>query len=162
MDKKNTYIFLDEHHINYKAYEHPALFSAKELDSVNIPNKDHIVKNLFLRDDKKRNYYLVVVPINKKVNLKSLSDKIQSRRLSFASEDKLWELLKLKSGSVTPLGILNDVDKTVTVIFDSSMQNRQIGIHPMENTATVFIAFEDVLKLIENHGNRVIVCNLDE
>ena len=162
MDKKSTYAFLDEHHINYKAYEHPALFSAEELDSVNIPNKDHIVKNLFLRDDKKRNYYLVVVPINKRVNLKSLSDKIQSRRLSFASEDKLWELLKLKSGSVTPLGILNDVDKTVTVIFDGSMQNRQIGIHPMENTATVFIAFEDVLKLVESHGNRAIVCNLDE
>lgn len=162
MDKKSAYTFLDEHHISYKAYEHPALFSAEELESVDIPNKDHIVKNLFLRDDKKRNYYLVVVPINKRVDLKSLSKKIESRRLSFASEDKLWELLKLKSGSVTPLGILNDADKIVTVIFDAGMKGQQIGIHPMENTATVFMAFDDVLNLVKSHGNKVIVCDLDE
>lgn len=160
MDKRGIYSFLDEHHICYEAYEHPALFSAEELDSIDIPNKGDIVKNLFLCDDKKKNYYLAVVPINKRVNLKNLSKTIGSRKLSFASENKLWELFKLKRGSVTPLGVLNDDNKIVTVIFDSSMKGQNIGIHPMENTATVFIAFDDVLKIVKNHGNSVITCSV--
>jgi Ala-tRNA(Pro) deacylase len=162
LDKQGIYSFLDKNNIDYKSYEHPALFSAGQMDGINIPDKDKIVKNLFLRDDKKKNYYLVVVPIDKRVNIKKLSANIGSRRLSFADEAALWDLLKLKAGSVTPLGVLNDEEKKVTVVFDACMQNRQIGIHPMENTATVFISFEDVLSIVQSHGNKTIVCSLDE
>lgn len=160
-DKKDIYAFLDEQHVVYEAYEHPAAYTIEELDALHIPNKELIVKNLFLRDDKKKSYYLVTVPGYKTVNLKSLSEKISSRKLSFASEEKLKEFLMLEKGHVTPIGVLNNVQKNVTVVFDKSLQGQRIGIHPLENTATIFLAFEDVRKLIEEHENSVVMCEFE-
>lgn len=160
-DKKGTYALLDKYHFTYEAYEHPAVYTIEELDMLNIPHKEQIVKNLFLRDDKKKNYYLVTVPGHKIVNLKSLSERIHSRKLSFASKEKLQEFLMLEKGHVTPIGVLNNLQKNVIVVFDNSLRGQQIGIHPMENTATVFLALEDVMKLIEDHGNAVVMCDFD-
>ena len=159
--KKGTYELLNKYQFVYEIYEHSPVYTIEEMDALNIPHSERIVKNLFLRDDKKKNYYLVTVPGHKTVNLKSLSEKIPSRKLSFASEESLMELLMLERGHVTPLGVLNNTQKNVIVVFDKSLQNRQIGIHPMENTATIFIAFEDVKKLVEDHGNAVVMCDFD-
>ena len=35
------------------------------MDALALPFANAVVKNLFLRDDKKRNYYLVVMPEDK-------------------------------------------------------------------------------------------------
>lgn len=161
LDKKGTYDFMNEKGIAYDAHEHHAVYTIEEMDSLNLPQSERIVKNLFLRDDKKRNYYLVTMPGHKAVNLKSLAEKIPSRKLSFANEESLKELLALEKGHVTPLGVLNNEQKNVTVVFDKDLQNQQIGIHPMENTATIFIALEDVVKLVKEHGNEVVMCDID-
>ena len=151
LDKKGLYDLLDQYGMAYEAFEHPAVYSIEEMDALNLPHSERVAKNLFLRDDKKQHYYLVTVPGHKTVNLRSLREQIASRKLTFASEESLRELLMLEKGHVTPLGVLNNAEKNVIVIFDRSLQNRQIGIHPMENTATIFMAFEDVEKLIQNH-----------
>ena len=161
LDKKSIYGLLNQHHFAYEIYEHPAVYTIEDLDALNFPHSEQIVKNLFLRDDKKRNYYLVTVPGHKTIDLKSLSARIPSRRLSFANEEALWELLMLKKGHVTPLGVLNNTQKNVIVVFDQSLRNQRIGIHPLENTATIFIAFEDVEKLIRDHGNAIVMCDFD-
>jgi len=112
-----------------------------------------------LRDDRKKNFYLVSVPGHRSINLKTLAERIPSRKLSFASEADLWEWLRLEKGHVTPLGVLNDEQKDVIVVFDRALRGQQIGIHPMENTATIFLAFEDVRRLVEEHGNPVVLCD---
>ncbi len=161
LDKKGTYNLLDQYHIRYEAYEHQAVYTIEELDALKLAHSEQIVKNLFLRDDKKKKYYLVTVPGHKTVNLKSLSERIPSRKLSFANEESLRELLMLERGHVTPLGVLNNPQKNVIVVFDQSLQNQRIGIHPMENTATIFVALEDVKKLIMDHGNAVLMCDIE-
>jgi Ala-tRNA(Pro) deacylase len=161
LDKKETYALLDRLGFVYERYEHSAVYTIEEMDALDLPHKEQVVKNLFLRDDKKRNYYLVTLPGHKSANLKSLSERIPSRKLSFASEDDLRKLLMLEKGHVTPLGVLNNAEKNVTVVFDRSLQGQRIGIHPMENTATVFLAFEDVKKVIDHHGNPIVMCNFD-
>jgi len=92
--------------------------------------------------------------------LKSLSIQIKSRRLSFANDQCLEKFLGLKPGNVTPLGILNNEQRNVIVVFDSDLKGEIVGIHPMENTATVFLLVEDLLPLIQNHGNTVIICDI--
>lgn len=161
LSKKGTYELFDKYHFIYEVYEHFPVYTIEELDALNIPHPEQIVKNLFLRDDKKQNYYLVTVPGHKTVNLKSLSEKIPSRKLSFASEESLRELLLLERGHVTPIGVLNNAQKNVIVVFDKSLKEQRIGIHPMENTATVFLAFEDIKKIIEDHGNVIVMCDFD-
>jgi Ala-tRNA(Pro) deacylase len=125
------------------------------MEALDIENKDQIPKNLFLRDDKKRRRILLVLDKEKQVNLKELGRKINSRPLSFASEEMLHECLGLSKGSVTPLGILNDDSRKVEVMIDSGLLSYgQIGVHPNDNTATVFLSLKDLECVISHHGNQ--------
>ena len=152
--------FLNEKNISFEFYQHAPAYSIDDLEALAIPHTEDIVKNLFLRDDKKRNYYLVTLPGHKKIDLKKLSEKIPSRRLSFASEDMLYEKLLLKKGNVTPLGVLNNKEKNVIVVFDKNLQGKTIGVHPMDNSKTVFLRFEALIELIKNNGNPIILCDI--
>ena len=78
-----------------------------------------------------------------------------SRRLSFASEDELGALMGLTKGSVTPLGYMNDAAKKVKFVIDSVFRGGVIGVHPCDNTATVWLKTEELMSLIRKHGNFV-------
>ncbi len=154
MSKEEVYLKLKELGIEYEKFDHIPIYTIEEANNLNIKNKEYVAKNLFLRDDKKRNYYLLVVKNNKKVALNDLKNKINSRRLSFASEEDLEKYLKLKKGSVTPLGVLNDKNNLVKVIIDEDiLQDKLIGVHPNDNSATIFIQVKDLIKLIALNGN---------
>ncbi|MEG0998896.1 MAG: YbaK/EbsC family protein [Clostridiales bacterium] len=118
-------------------------------------DKDEVIpKNLFLRDNKKTHYYLVAIDKNKRLDLKKLRQQLQSRSLTFASNADLEKYLGLTQGSVSPLGILNDVTLSVEIILDTDiMVNKKIGIHPNENTATIWLNPKDLENLIITHGN---------
>lgn len=47
----------------------------EELENIDLPYPEADGKNLFVRDDKKRNYYLITVKGNKKLNLKEFRKK---------------------------------------------------------------------------------------
>ena len=106
MNKEETYAFLKENNIEFEAVEHKAVFNMDELDTIELPHPEWEAKNLFVRDDKKRNYYLITVKGAKRVDLKEFRQKHGLRALSFASADDLLEIMKLTPGSVTPLGLL--------------------------------------------------------
>lgn len=78
----------------------------------NCPNPEADAKNLFVRDSKRRDYYLITVRGDKRVDLKQFRQQNQTRSLSFASAEELGELLGLIPGAVTPLGLLNDGEQT--------------------------------------------------
>ncbi len=154
MSKEEVYLKLKELGIEYEKFDHIPIYTIEEANNLNIKNKEYVAKNLFLTDDKKRNYYLLVVKNNKKIDLNDLKNKINSRRLSFASEEDLEKYLKLKKGSVTPLGVLNDKNNLVKVIIDEDiLQDKLIGVHPNDNSATIFIQVKDLIKLIALNGN---------
>lgn len=156
MSKEEVYLKLKELNIEYLKIDHIPIYTIDEANNLDIENKEYIAKNLFLRDDKKRNYYLLVVKSNKKIDLNDLKNKINSRRLSFASSEDLEKYLKLKKGSVTPLGVLNDVERKVKVIIDEDILKEEIvGVHPNDNDATVFMKTKDLIRIIELNGNLV-------
>ena len=129
----------------------------EELSEVEIPQPKYDAKNLFVRDDKKRNYYLITVKGNKRVDLKEFKTKNNTRRLSFASKQDLMDIIGVAAGSVTPLALLNDKDLKVVFYLDKDFLNdkRIIGIHPNDNTATVWLKIEDLIDIIKEHGNQV-------
>lgn len=152
--KQDIYDILKEMNIDYSVTEHKPVYTIEEMNELGMENIDHVIKNLFIRDDKKKNYYLVLVQKDKTVNLNKLKETINSRRLSFASEEDLEKYLGLKKGAVSPLGIVNDENKFVKVIIDRDIKKLEfIGVHPIENTATVWINVEDLQKLIKSNGN---------
>ncbi len=144
--------FLERLNINYEKVEHKPVYTVEEAQKI----KDKIYgigcKNLFLKS-KSHKYYLYVLREEKKADLKSLSEILQCGRISFASEEQLYECLKLKRGSVTPLGIINDNSKVI-VILDKELKGEKILVHPNVNTETVSIEYEDLLKVIRHCKNK--------
>lgn len=59
------------------------------------------------------------------------------------------------SGSVTPLGLLNDPDRSVQFYLDRDFEGDRIGVHPNDNTATVWLSTRDLLDLLREHGSPV-------
>ena len=134
--------------IAFEETRHPPVYTVDDMLALDMPHPDRIAKNLFLRDDKKRNYYLVVSREDRKVDLKALREVLGSRPLSMASENDLWEFLKLRKGAVTPFGVLNDPQRRVDVVIDSFFEGSSLGIHPNDNTCTVWLGSEDLVSLI--------------
>lgn len=129
------------------------MYTVEEAAALNLPYLEAAAKNLFLRDDKKKNFYLLVARDDASVNLKELREKIGSRPLSFASPQLLDEILGLIPGSVTPLGILNDEERKVEVLMDSAFEGKRIAMHPNENTATLWMQEENLAGIVREHGN---------
>ena len=162
MNKQDVYNFIKSKGIWYEITEHKAVFSMDELSEVEVPYPEYDAKNLFVRDDKKRNYYLITVKGDKRVDLKEFRRQNNTRPLSFASEQELMNIMNLIAGSVTPLGMLNDKELKVAFYLDKEFLNGKqiIGIHPNENTATLWLKVEDLISIIKEHGNEVNIVEL--
>ena len=97
---------------------------------------------------------------DKRVNLKEFRKAHGLRNLSFASAEELMSIIKLIPGAVTPLGLLNDEDRKVTLYLDSAFSDGLIGVHPNDNTATLWLRGLDLVKMIEDHGNIVNIVDI--
>ena len=90
------------------------------------------------------------------MNLKELQQKLECSALSFASENRLQKYLGLTKGAVTPLGIYNNHDHSVIVILDNELKEKKaIGVHPNDNTATLWLTFDDIVTVVTEHGNEI-------
>lgn len=158
MNKEDVYKFLDSKNIWYEVTNHKAVFSMSEIEKVDSVYKEFEAKNLFLNDDKKQNYYLLTVMTDKKIDLKKFRKENNTRPLSFAKEEELIKILNLKPGSVTPFGLLNNTGNNVEWYIDKAfMKENIIGIHPNENTATVWLHVNDLISIIKEKDNKVYV-----
>lgn len=162
MDKEKIIELLKEENIWYEITEHKAVYNMQELEDIELPYKEVDGKNIFLRDDKKRNYYLITVKGDKKINLKEFKEQQNTRPLSFASENELMSIMNLTPGSVTPFGLLNDKDLKVQYFIDKEFLagTQIIGVHPNENTATVWLKSEDLIGIIKEHGNHIKIIDI--
>ena len=161
MNKNETLHYLDQHGIKYEIVEHPAVYNMAEMEEIALPHPEADAKNLFVRDDKKRNYYLLTIKGDKRVNLQQFREENGTRRLSFASTKDLNEKLGLEPGSVTPLGLLNDSHREIPFYLDSYFSDQpRIAVHPNDNTATVWLDPQDLIAVIKGLGNPVRVVKM--
>jgi Ala-tRNA(Pro) deacylase len=147
--KQRVYDALDKLKIKYEVVEHEPVHTMEDMDRLGLPEKGTLCKNLFLRDSKGKRHFLVTCDEKKTVDLKSLGRQLGGGNLSFASEDRLEKYLGLKQGSVSPFGLMNDTDHAVEFFIDKDLSKcKSLGIHPLENTATVFLSFKDLDKFL--------------
>lgn len=153
-EKESVCAYLDKQGIFYERVDHPAIFTIEGLNTLELPLErlSQIPKNLFLKD-RKKNFYLVVLKGDKRLDLKGLGKVLEVKDLSFASEEALLRELGLKRGAVTPLGLLNDEDGTVHLIVDEELMEFPVwGVHPNDNTATIFLSPKDILSVTGHKG----------
>ena len=110
------------------------------------------IKNLYLRD-KKKNNFLLVLPEDTELDLRALSVLIGSSRLSFSSENRLFDNLGVRPGAVTPLAMVTGVHHAVTLYMDSCLRRViYLYMHPLVNDRTVAMKPADVEAFLQQHG----------
>lgn len=147
---------LDAMGIGYDIYEHPPVFNTEDVDRYwkDIPATP--VKNLFLRNKKGNHHYLVIVGVDKRVDLQHLRRLIGDDRFSFGSPDRLMQKMGLTPGSVSPFGLLHAASGDVQVIIDSDLRGAEkLIFHPNINTASVTISFADFERFLARRKNPV-------
>ena len=103
----------------------------------------------------------MVLPGDKQADLRALAEALGSSKLSFASEERLMKRLGLTKGDVTPLAAIHDPDHTVQIVLDETLIGMdRLGVHPLVNTATLWMAGADLLRFIQSCGNPVKILSI--
>ena len=150
---------LQKHDVHYVLHAHPPVFTCEEAEKhcCNIPGL--ACKTLFLKSKKGESYFMVLMPAERRLQMKLLSPILGAKELTFAKPEELQSILGLTPGSVSPLGLLNDREQRVTkVLVEQGVWDAPIvGFHPNINTETLEFAQVDFHKLMASfpHGYAV-------
>jgi len=149
-----VYKTLAQLNISFEYYEHPPAPTI-EIARQYWKNVEAVhCKNLFFRNHKGNKHYLVVFDCNQSMNIHQLEKMLKQGKLSFASERRLFQYLRLYPGSISPFGLLNDQENHVYVFLDKNLQNaNKLSFHPNENTASLVITQEGFQNYLSNCGN---------
>lgn len=143
-----VYDLLDSLEIPYTRIDHDATNTIEDCTEVEKMFNINICKNLFLCDSSKQNFYLLMMPGEKKFVTKDLKVQLNSSRLSFADESYMEEFLNITPGSVSVLGLMNDINNMVQLVIDEDiLKEDYIGCHPCVNTSSLKIKQTDLIHI---------------
>tara|TARA_Y100000746_G_scaffold142792_1_gene122121 strand:- start:2221 stop:2757 length:537 start_codon:yes stop_codon:yes gene_type:complete len=146
--------------IAFEVFEHEAVKTVAESKKVeklflSSANGGGHIKNLFLRDTKKKNI-LLVASQDTKIDLKMIANLINCKRLSFGSSDRLFDELGVRPGAVTPFSMITGVKNSVELFMQSKLREcKLLYAHPLVNDRTVSISIENLTKFMKEIGVRI-------
>lgn len=142
--------YLDNLEIKYKTIQHQALFSMDDLEYVKGLIQGMIPKNLFLKANKE--FILVCTPESTKIDLKELAKTLNAKKIRFATEDELFEHLKIKKGSVSIYCLINNPN--IPVYLDQKIWEADItAFHPNSNEFTIELDHDNFAKYWDSLPN---------
>lgn len=141
-----VYDLLDRLAISYDRVDHRAMMTIADCQEVDDTLGIRICKNLFLCNQQKTKFYLLMMPGTKKFITREVCKKIPSSRLSFANEGYMEMYLGLAPGSVSIMGLMNDTENHVQLLLDREVADAEfLGCHPCMNTSSLKLRTADVL-----------------
>lgn len=146
--------------IAFEVFEHEAVKTVAESKKVeklflSSANGGGHIKNLFLRDTKKKNI-LLVASQDTKIDLKMIANLINCKRLSFGSSDRLFDELGVRPGAVTPFSMITGVKNSVELFMQLKLREcKLLYAHPLVNDRTVSISIENLTKFMKEIGVRI-------
>ncbi|GGH37101.1 Ala-tRNA(Pro) deacylase [Cribrihabitans marinus] len=151
---------LDGWGLRYVLHRHKPLRTVEDAKTVEadfaVPGQRALrIKNLYLRDRKKRNY-LVSLEQDREVDLKALGAELGAGGLSFGSPERLMQHLGIRPGAVSPLAMITGVTTRVRFVLDAAVRQADvINMHPLVNDRTVVMARDDLMAFLDRIGCQV-------
>jgi Ala-tRNA(Pro) deacylase len=159
----DIYQFLSTCEIPYERHDHPPVYTVADVHRLVPDLPAPKTKNLFLRDGPGKMHFLVVVPGDKRVNIKALASLLGAKRLSFGSPDRLKKHLGVDPGSVSLLAVVNDAAHNVKVAIDRVLWNAPaFQFHPLVNTATLVIPKQGIVRFLDGTGHEPVIVDVPE
>lgn len=155
MQSEKVIVFLQNNNIEIVDHiHHAALFTVDDVKKEDLVFNAAGMKTLFLRDHKKKNYFLVALHEDKMLDLQKLAEIFMVKKLSFVSESELFDFLSVRPGSVSPFALINyqqQDSETFSFFVDKYLlEAEQVAAHPNINTATLILDKNNFLKYLEN------------
>ncbi len=150
-----VYDFLDELEIEYERTDHEQADTMEACYEIDKILGVLICKNLFLCNRQKTDFYLLLMPGDKKFKTKELSAQINAARLSFAGAEEMLEYLDIEPGAVSILGLMNDKNNSVQLLIDEDvLAGEYLGCHPCVSTSSLKIKIKDIVeKVLKKTGH---------
>ncbi len=156
--------YLREHEIPFECYNHP---EGKTIEEAKMWWRDDgsvHCKNIFLRNHKGNQHYLVSFHCDHDLDIHDLEQRLKARlqaqgkpapgKLSFASAERMMKHLGLEPGSVSPFGLINDeADHVIFFIDETLLQADSLSFHPNDCRGTVVISRADFERYLGIVGN---------
>ena len=144
-----AYAFLDGLGIEYEQMDRhpdaPPPLREAEVEALHAM----VCKNIFLCNRKRTQFYLLMLPRNKKFLTGDVTGQLGVSHLSFADEAHMAEYLGVAPGSVSVLGLMNDPGGKVRLVVDRAVLNAgYFACHPCVNTSSVRFRMEDFIKVV--------------
>ena len=144
-----VYDLLDRLGIEYERIDHPAAMTMEACEEIDRTLNATICKNLFLCNRQQTDFYLLMMPGDKKFVTKELSAQLGTSRLSFGTPEYMEKLLDITPGSMSVMGLMNDHENRVRLLIDADvLVGKVIGFHPCINTSSLRIRTADLLDRI--------------
>ena len=144
-----SYDFLDKINVEYYRVDHEPAMTMEACEEIDKTLGAKTCKNLFLANRQKTAFYLLLIPGDKIFKTKDISAQLGTSRLSFGDGELMEELLDITPGSLSVLGLINDLDYDVTLVIDEDvLKEEYIGCHPCINTSTLRIKTSDMTEKV--------------
>ena len=153
---------LDQLNIRYERFDHAPVHTCDEALAA-LPDQPGVqTKNIFLRDKRGRRHLLLVTSCEKAVDIKRFAGQAAADHLSFASPERLSTHLGVEPGSVTVLGLMNDVVHAVELYVDADVWHAPYWrCHPLVSSATLVIERSDIERFLAHTGHIPRVLSLE-
>lgn len=147
-------------HVNIVPY--PAHRTVEEGKALRGDMAGQFTKNLLLKDKKGR-LFLVVADEDRIIDLKTLHARVGANgRLGFAQAERMRSVLAIGPGALTPMALINDRDRSVTVVIDKVLMSAdQLNFHPLVNTESMGIHPKELMAFIDSCGHSALLVDLE-
>ncbi len=153
--QQQVYDYLASCGITFDYYEHPEAPTIEIASQFFRGEGTVLCKNLFFRNHKGNKHYLVIMDARHNMDIHDIEHKLHQGKLSFASPERMMKYLGVRPGSVSLFTLVNDVNHEVILFVDNQLlQAEKVSFHPNDNTASLVISKDDMLKFIERIGNK--------
>jgi len=150
-----VYRRLEELGIGFDYYEHPEAPTIEIASQFYRGEGTTLCKNLFFRNHKGDKHYLVIMDSRHAMDIHAIEKQLHQGKLSFASPERMQRYLGVIPGSVSLFTLVNDLQHEVILFVDYELTKvEKVSFHPNDNRASLVISVPDMLKFVENSGNR--------
>lgn len=153
--------FLQSNQIDFIHHNHPAVFTCEQAAIFHDLVPGTPGKNLFLIDKKTERIFLVILPVQKKADLKFLAIHFWVTKLSFGSPDLLMQKMGLTPWSVSPFWLINNTEEDIEVYIDQEIYDAElVNFHPNINTASLSLTRDMFHRYLEMIPHDIHVIDL--
>lgn len=150
--RRATLDYLRRQGIRYRLEEHLAVYTVAESTKA-IPEKTP-VKTLLVTDAARERIWMIIVPGETRLDMKRLAVQCGVKKMQFVRPERVQEIVGVQPGSVSLFGLLHPGSSGVSVLIEQSLaQEPELGFHPNDNTATVYIKPSAMFEIIASTGH---------